>query len=426
MKTIRSKSESLFARAFEVTGTQRADLDNLFPVVFCKGAGCLVYDLDGNEYIDFTGASGAINLGYSYDPVDRAVAEYQREGGNIFITKISLARVELAEKLIRLFPNHNYVGFHKTGSCATSVAARYAKLHSGGDIVLSAGYHGWHDWHLNMFEKFRIKDENHLNFGYNLDLLEDLLEKYGTRVACVIITPEPHFFPLNYFTELEEIVRSKNVLLVFDEVASGFRYQLGGFQRYCGVTPDMTVLGKGLANGYAIAAVLGNRDLMTASAMCAHTWSTFDSEISPMIASLATLREFESKGVLAHMATMGQRLREGLEKIFSEFGVVHRITEYPAIFHIIFDDEALYDAWIMEGLARGVVLSRYDYQLISYSHKAEHIDQTLEILRAALEACKVRFPSSFGLSNCDISHETMARRTQHEFGGTTVYRGSRK
>ncbi|ARU60385.1 hypothetical protein CBW65_04370 [Tumebacillus avium] len=422
-----SKSEKFLEYGAQYTGTMRKDLDSLYPVLFEKGKGAYVWDMEGNKYLDFTGATGAIILGYCYDEVDKAVAEYLSENGNVFITKFSKPRVELARKLVEHVPCAEHVSFHKTGSCATTVAMRLAKTHTNREIVLTCGYHGWHDWQLSMFPDFRIPDEHHLNFEYSLDKLEELIEKHKDNVACVFITPEPSFFPMEYFHELREITKKHGILLIFDEVASGFRYELGGFQKFSGVIPDMATFSKGLANGYAISAVCGPKEIMVDGARKNHFWSTFDAEIGPMVAALKTIEVFEKQDALKQMWEVGQYFYDQLHDLFNEAGVVFEMMKYPTIFHIIFDDTELYDAWILESLKRGVVLSRYDYQLISYSHTKADIDFAIERVTEAFYALKERFPNSFYTGDKpNLSQKTLAERLEYEIGGTMEYRKGMK
>ncbi len=406
----------------DFTGVERKDLDYLYPTLFKTGEGAYVWDMDDNKYLDFTGATGAILLGYKYNKVDEAVFDYILKYGNIFITKYSQPRVELAKKLVELIPCAEYVSFHKTGSCATSTAVRLAKLHSGKEVILSAGYHGWHDWQLNMFDDYKIPDEKHINFEYSLDKLEELIEKHYKNVAAIIVTPEPNFFPIEYFRELRDIATKNNILLIFDEVASGFRFALGGYQKYSGVIPDMATFGKGLANGYALSAVVGPKEIMKTAAEKAHTWSTFDAELGPMVASLKTIEEYEEKNVVDYINKIGQYFINKLKKLFDNEGIVYEIRSHPSIFHIIFNDIELYDAWILESLKQGVVLSRYDYQLISYSHKKSDIDFAIKKLEIALKKCRSRFPHSFNQINKGVDEKVLEKRLRYEIGGTINYR----
>ncbi len=416
-------SQEMLSRGLRVTGVQRGDLEGLYPAVFVDGQGAHVRDADGNSYIDLTSATGAAILGYRFKSVDDAVIRQLETAGNVFLTRMSEQRIHLAEKLVELVPCAERVTFHKTGSCATTAAIRIARIATGRQIVLTSGYHGWHDWHLSMFDAYRMPDPTHLNFGYDLNLLESLLAAHAGNVACIIITPEPNFFPDAYFRELREISLRHGVLLIFDEVACGFRFALGGFQKYCGVIPDMATFGKGLANCYSIAAVVGPTDLMVKGTLNTHLWSTYEAEATGFAAALATIDVFERDNAIDHMSKMGARLIAGLRDCFRKAGVVADIRKHPTMFHIIFDNGQLHDAWALEALERGVVLSRYDYNLPPFSLTEDDVDEALRRLDAALDACRPRFAAEFGRpASMTVSRATLEARTLNEFGGTMDYR----
>jgi len=257
-------SKDIISRGLKCTSSNRVDLEGTYDFVLDKGEGAYVWDMEGKRYLDFTASTGAIILGYNYPEVNDFLFKHIRNNGSMLPTTISRIHVELAERLLQHFNDFNHLYFYRTGSCATTAAIRLARVYNKKEIVLTSGYHGWHDWHLNIFPRFRIPDPNFIDFRYNLNLLEDALKQHKGKVSCVIITPEPNFFDKDYFISLKEICEKHSVVLIFDEIMCGFRYRLGGFYSSIGVIPDLITIGKGLANGYALSAVRGRKEIMTA------------------------------------------------------------------------------------------------------------------------------------------------------------------
>ncbi|MBN1492462.1 MAG: aminotransferase class III-fold pyridoxal phosphate-dependent enzyme, partial [Phycisphaerae bacterium] len=241
-----------------------------YPVFFEQGSGGHVIDIDGNEYIDFLCAYGPIILGYREAEVDEAVIRQIRDKGFCF----SLAQTcqhELAAKLRELIPCAEMSVFVKTGSDATTYAVRVARAATGRIKVMRCGYHGWHDWCVEVKGGIPAKlNEDVFEFHYNdLEGLETLLATHGKEAAAIIMTPYGHPLaePLQepkpgFLQGVRALADRYGVVLIFDEVRTCFRLSMGGAQAVYGVTPDLAAVGKGMANGYAIAATVGRADLM--------------------------------------------------------------------------------------------------------------------------------------------------------------------
>ncbi|MCK5197615.1 MAG: aminotransferase class III-fold pyridoxal phosphate-dependent enzyme, partial [Spirochaetales bacterium] len=235
-------------------------VDGEFPIFFEEGKGGRVTDIDGNEYIDYLCAYGPVIIGNRESEIDEAVIEQIRGKGFCF----SLTQVyqnELAEKLKELIPCAEMSLFVKTGSDATTTAIRLARSYTGREKIMRCGYHGWHDWCVEGKGGVPKKlYEDVYEFTYNrLNELEDLLKEHGNETAAVIITPLGHPLaqkieePAEGFLEgVKALAEKYGAVLMFDEIRTGFRVTMGGAQVYYGVTPDMAVFGKAMANGYAI------------------------------------------------------------------------------------------------------------------------------------------------------------------------------
>lgn len=413
-------SESLMKRSRKVVSSTRPDLDGTFPFVVASGEGGHVTDLEGNRYLDLTASTGAVLLGHRHPEVTAAATAALTEVGAMFPTTTSRYLFEVAERLTDMFPSCERALFFRTGSEATTAAIRLARLATGRRTVLTSGYHGWHDWHLQMFPQFRMEDPTHIDFAYNLNFLEFLLDQHADDVACVIITPDLNFYPTEYYAEMQEITTRKGVILIFDEVVTGFRYGMGGFQKTSGITPDMTTLSKGLANGHAVSAVVGRADLIEQRDKT-HMWGTFNSEILPLAASVATLDVFVRDNVPATLDKVGTALMEGLGSVFRTAGVRADAFRIGSDFHIVFEDEDVAQSFYWACMCRGVLFHRFDRQIVTAAHTLDDVAWALEVAGHALEEMAAADPEAFqGWS--EPSAEARDLRCLNETGGLTDYR----
>jgi len=277
-----------------------------YPIFLEYGKGCRLTDVDGNEYIDFLCGYGPIILGYREEEVDDAVIQQIQNKGYCF-TLTQPYQNELAKKLNELIPSAELSIFLKTGSDATTASIRIARAYTNRIKIMRCGYHGWHDWCVEM--KGGIPEklyEDVYEFHYNdLDQLEDLMKKHGDQAAAIIMTPFGH--PLHekmqtpkpgFLEGVRKLSDKYGAVLVFDEVRTCFRLKMGGAQELYGVSPDLTVLGKGMANGYPISVVAGKSDVMMAAASKLFISSTFFPNSLPYIAALKTIEIMERDKVL--------------------------------------------------------------------------------------------------------------------------------
>ena len=262
----RSIEEFNKAKAFipeGIKGMHKINTIGEFPGYFTHGQGAHIWDVDNNRYIDYVMGKGPYILGYCNTRVDEAVIE-QIHAGNIFPMGSTL-HTRLAEKLVELIPGAERVLFFKTGTCATSAAVRLARAYTSKNIIFSSGYHGWQDWSNDGLGIPEKNSEFFFDFGYSLDKLEDLLKKHVKDGAAVIITPETLYFSENYYKELEGICRRYGLVFILDEVKSGFRVDLGGFQKKYNINPDLSTFSKAMSNGYSLSAVTGKEEIMNGS-----------------------------------------------------------------------------------------------------------------------------------------------------------------
>lgn len=418
------KTAEILKRGLEVVASRRSDLEGMYPVAFRRGKGATLWDYDGNSYLDFTAATGAVILGYANDRVDEAAARAASRGGTLPM-QITDLQVELAEMLTGLLRWPERALFFRTGSDACSAAVRVCRTYTGKRFVLSSGYHGWHDWQLNMYPAFPFHDPYTENFGYNLNRLEERLRD-ADDIACVIVTPEPNFFPAAYWRELRCITERRGVLLVFDEVMTGFRYGMAGFHQKVRVRPDLVALSKGLANGYALSAVLGRGDVMFARERT-HLWGTFNGDMAAFAAALATTRICAEEDVPRYLAEIGDTFIAALRKLLADYGVIAAIKTRGPLFHVIFEDEPLWQDLVTRCVAKGLLLCRHDSQVMMAAHTEKDVAHALSLIKSALDECRKARPASFGLpKSARIGEAKLLRRTFYEFGGRMDYRAPSK
>ena len=264
---------------------------------------------------------------------------------------------------------------------------------------MRCGYHGWHDWCVEMKggvpEKFY---EDVYEFRYNnLNQLEDLMARYGDQTAAIIMTPFGHpnhqkmEEPQPGFLEgVREIATRYGAVLIFDEVRTNFRLSMGGAQKLYGVTPDLSVLGKSMANGYAISAVSGKAEVMMAAAQKLFISSTFFPNSDGYVAALKTIEILERENVIDNIWEKGNRFLKKVRNIINKYNVGAELTGVAPMFYITFKkDEAethrmRRDVFYTQLIRRGIFLHPHHHGYISYRHTEQDLDITAKAIDEAL------------------------------------------
>jgi len=403
------ESERLFQEAVElipggVTSARHPSkfVRGHYPIFMDRGKRCHVWDVDGNEYIDWILSFGPIILGHHHERVDAAVME-NLKGGFCF-TMVHPVQNELAKRLIDIVPCAEMVKFVTGGSDATTAAVRIARVYTGRDKVIRWGYHGWHDWCYGGAgtdrESFGVPDgvkRDILTFIYNdLDSLKDQFDRNPGEIACVIMQPfeASMELPKKGFLEGVRSISHKNgAVLIFDEIRTGFRVAMGGAQEYFNVIPDLAAISKAIANGYPISAIVGKREIMEA-AKKTRISATFLVNSFPMIAALVTLEELEEKRGIEYMWKLGSRLMSGLRKIIEEENVDAEVIGLPPLPMIRFrgldanGNSVLKSAFYTETTKRGVLFHPNHCWFLSLGHTDEDVERTLEVSRESLRKAK--------------------------------------
>ena len=288
------------------------------PHYLVRGEGAWVWDVDGNKYLDYLMALGPIILGYGNPRVNEAVIR-QVKAGSIF-SQMHPLEVEVAEMLVDLIPCAEMVRFAKNGSDVTTGAVRAARAYTGRDHVAYCGYHGWHDWYIGTTTRNKgvpsVTSTLTHSFVYNnIESLQEIFDEYPGKIAAVIMEPMGVEAPRHgYLQSVRNICRRNEAVLIFDEIITGFRYALGGAQDYFKVIPDLACFGKAMANGFALSAVVGSRDLMMAFDEVFFS-GTFGGETTSLAACKATIEEMQARGAIEHNWRIGRELSEGLQEL---------------------------------------------------------------------------------------------------------------
>lgn len=364
------------------------------PVFLKRGKGCFVWDVDGNKFVDYTMALAPLILGYSYPAVNRAAMDQIRHGTSF--TLPHPLEVEVAELLRKHVPCAEMVRFGKNGSDATAGAIRAARAVTGREIVACCGYHGWQDWFICTTTRDsgipRCLKSLTLPFRYNdIASLEKIFEENKGKIAAVIMEPVGVVEPQGDFLQkVRELTHLNGAILIFDEIVTGFRLAMGGAQELYGVVPDMACLGKAMANGFPISAVVGRRDIMRVFDDIFFSF-TFGGEAVSLAASVATIRELERRRVLEHIWKVGNLLKEGYNKL-AEDRKVSRFTQCIGLAPrnvVTFKDEKGEDWWALKSLfqqeciKRGLLFS--GSHNLSLSHGKRTIKTTLEIYSKVMD-----------------------------------------
>jgi glutamate-1-semialdehyde 2,1-aminomutase len=423
------ESEALLLRGARVTpgGVNTARRKISPPLCLRRAHGSYVEDLDGNRYLDFHAAYGAILLGHGHPAVADRV---RRETDDLILTGIGTTEVEveLAEKVVRHLPGSQQVVICGSGSEATFHAIRLSRAVTGRTKVIKfqGHYHGFHDYVLRnvMSTADRIGKRDPASAGmlpaavdetvvcrYNdLESVAAAFAAHEEEIAALIVEPIAHNSPSILPTEgflagLRDLCDRHGALLVFDEVITGFRHHLGGYQSVVGVEPDLSTFAKALANGYPLALVAGRPELLahlnTTETGNVTFAGTYNGNVPAVAAALATIEVLETEPVHQHLFDLGERMRTGLRRNADELGVPVVISGYGSLYVMLFmegpltsyedvlrNDKELFVAYRRELVRNGVLEmpENIGRNHIMYSHTEDDIDWSLEVSRAALRS----------------------------------------
>jgi glutamate-1-semialdehyde 2,1-aminomutase/spore coat polysaccharide biosynthesis protein SpsF len=367
----------------------------VYPIYLKSGKGSHVFDVDGNEYIDYPMALGPIILGYSYPRVNQAIEDQLKDG--IIFSVMHPLEVEVAELLRETVPCAEMVRFGKNGSDVTSAAVRASRAFTGREKVAFCGYHGWQDWYAVTTSRAegipKVLKGLTIPFEYNkIETLERVFAENRNEIAAVIMEPVGLEEPKDDFLKkVRDLTHENGALLIFDEVLTGFRLALGGAQEYFGVIPDLACVGKAVANGMPLSAVVGKEEIMKVFEKVFFSF-TFGGETLSLAAAVATINEMKERYVIGHIWKQGKKLQDGYNKLAQELDLNTRCIGLAAKPGLVFKDESgkesleIKSLFFQECIKRELLFGNATY--ISYSHSNEDISRTLEVCWEALDILK--------------------------------------
>jgi glutamate-1-semialdehyde aminotransferase len=373
-----------------------------YPIFFETAKGGKVIDVDGNEYIDMLCAYGPIIIGHREEEIDNEVIKQITDKG-FCMSLTQPVQNELAKKLRGLIPCAEKMVFVKMGSDATTSAVRVARSYTNRVKILRCGYHGWHDWCVE--QKGGIPEklyEDVIEFEYNnLDQVRHLMNQYGDDIAAIILTPIGHpgghkvEMPKPGFLEgVREIADDHGALLIYDEIRTGFRIDLGGAQKKFGVIPDLGTFGKSMANGYPIGVLTGKKEYMDELVENVFLSSTFFPNSLAQIAALKTIEILERENVLGDISNKGTIFANKVRETIEDSGIPCEYSGEPWMPYITFerDPKNLYkklrEEFYRQLIRRKVFLQPFHHGYICHRHTLEDLEYASDMINESLTETK--------------------------------------
>lgn len=366
------------------------------------GNGCHVWDVDGNEFIEYGMGLRAVTLGHAYESVVAQASRQMQLGVNF--TRPARIEVEYAEELLSVLPNADMVKFAKNGSDVTTAAVKLARAYTGRDLVAICANHPFFsvdDWFIGKTETNagipRAIQDLTVTFRFNdLDSVHAMFEACPSRIACLMLEAATHEEPRgDFLIQLKQLCEKNGSLLILDEMITGFRWHLSGAQQVYGVVPDLATFGKAMANGFSLSALVGKREIMRLGGL-EHERdrvfllsTTHGAETHALAAARETLRVYQECNVVERLYRQGQRLRVGIEQTIEN----RQLRRYFALLgrdcNLVYatrdrngsPSQAFRTLFLQELTQRGVVAPSF---VVSISHSDEDIDRTVEAVDQAL------------------------------------------
>lgn len=376
---------------------------SLAPSFIVRGQGCRVWDVDGHEYIEYGNGLRAVSLGHGYEPVVRAAARQMDQGTNF--GRPAPIEVECAERFLELVPTAEMVKFCKDGSDALDGAIRLARAYTGRDQIAICGdqpFFSTGDWFIGSSAMPagvpRAIRELTLKFKYNDSAsVKSLFEHHPKQIACVVLEAARLEEPSDGFlTWLYDYCRQQGALFILDEMITGFRWHRSGAQHVYGIKPDLSAFGKAMANGFALSALAGRRDLMRLGGYDHDQERVFllstthGAETHALAAGHAAMGVYRDQPVIEHLYRQGERLRAGVAEAARHAGVEHQVEclgRSCCLLYTTRDQEgkpnqAFRALFLQELIKRGVLAPSF---VVSFSHSDRDIDQTVQAVAEALD-----------------------------------------
>ncbi|MBD2580494.1 glutamate-1-semialdehyde 2,1-aminomutase [Oscillatoria sp. FACHB-1406] len=376
------------------------------PGFITKGKGCRVWDVDGNEFIEYGMGLRAVTLGHAYEPVIEAVSQQILLGSNF--TRPARIELDCAEELLELIDGAEMVKFAKDGSTVTGAAIKLSRAYTGRDKVAICADHPFfssEDWFIGSTPISsgipQVTRDLTVKFRYNdLDSVKTLFEQYPDQIACVILEPVKVDDPVdNFLHEVQRLCRDNGAIFILDEMITGFRLHNGGGQKYYNIVPDLSAFGKGLGNGFAVSALVGKREIMDLGGINHERERVFllstthGAETHALAAAIATMQVYKTEGVIEFLHRQGEKLTEGIDQAIAHYQLQDYFEVIGKPCNLVYatrdeqkqPSQAYRTLFLQETIARGFIMPSL---VVSYSHTDEVIEQTVNAIAGALSVYK--------------------------------------
>jgi glutamate-1-semialdehyde 2,1-aminomutase len=393
------------------------------PQILSHGKGAYVWDADGKRFLDYGMALRAVTVGYAYDPITQAALAEAEKGNQL--TRPSVTELNAAGLICDLIPCAEMVKFAKNGSTVTTAAVKLARAYTGRKFIAICAQHAffsYDDWFISSTPMTRgiPNDEGALALKFNYDditSLEFLFEAHPEEIACVILEPATTEGPCpeacsdlhrdrpcndctnksqNFLHKVRDLCHRRGAVFILDEMITGFRWHLKGAQRYFGIEPDLATFGKGMANGYSVAALVGRRDVMdiggirnSGAERVFLISTTHGAEMNGLGAFIKTMEVYSSLDVISHLWRYGRSLMDAMNTIAEDLGIreCFHVIGYPCSPSFITRDRsgaislAFRTLFLQEMISNGVLMP---WIALSYSHQEPELSMTLEAVHRSL------------------------------------------
>jgi glutamate-1-semialdehyde 2,1-aminomutase len=372
------------------------------PGFIVKGRGCHVWDADGNEFIEYNMGLRSVTLGHAEERVTNAAYKQMLQGSNFI--RPSPIEIECADELLSCVSGAEMVKFAKNGSDVTSAAIRLSRAYTGRDRVAICADHPFFsgdDWFIGTTPMSagvpKSVQELTLTFNYNsIESVAALFQRYPGQIACLIMEPEKETAPINGFLHhVQRLCRDNGTVFILDEMICGFRWHLGGGQTFHNIAPDLSTFGKALANGFAVSALVGKKDLMCLGGLQHEKERVFllslthGAENHGLAAAKEVMQIYKREPVIEGMWNAGERLKQGVMKSIEEHGLkdyFHLLGRPCSLVYATRDhdkqpSQAFRTLFLQEMIKRGILAPSF---VVSFCHSDMDVDRTIDAVHASL------------------------------------------
>ena len=402
------------------------------PAILEKGKGAYVWDTEGKKYLDYMMGLRSVNIGYADQEITDATYAEALKGNNL--TRASVTELEAAELLVETIDSADMVKFAKHGSSVTTAAMKLARAYTGRNFICvphEQPFFSFDDWFIGSTPVSKGIPEQYANltlkFHYNdINSLKKLFDDYPNQIAAVMLEPTTTISPCqsddinkytqkyvptetNFLKQVQDLCHTNQTVFILDEMITGFRWHMKGAQHYFGVTPDLSTFGKAMANGFAVAALTGKREIMNLGGILDEgkekvflTSTTHGAEMGGLGAFIKTIEVLKNRNVIDHFWKYGTALMEGLDLIAKELDITdYFYTEgFPCSPSYVTKNASkevslpFKTLFLQEMIKEGVIINVIS---LSYSHQDEELELTLKAARKSLTIYKLALEN--GLEN---------------------------